>query len=87
MQEPILMSIDMKQTGANIRRLAKEHGYSVHEIMALTGVGAQQTIYKWYSGRSLPVIETMLVLCYLFGVSVNDLLVTNTMHGQYHLRN
>ena len=77
MQEPILMSIDMKQTGANIRRLAKDNGYSVHEIMELTGVGAQQTVYKWFSGRSLPIIETMLILCSLFDVSVNELLVTN----------
>ncbi len=69
------ISINMEETGANIRRLIKGSGYSVRDIMAITGISTEQAVYKWYRGESIPAIETMLILCSALGIAINELLV------------
>ena len=75
------ISINMEKTGANIRRLIKASGYSVRDIMAITGISTEQAVYKWYRGESIPAIETMLILCNALGIEINDLLVID---GEFH---
>lgn len=67
--------INMEKTGAHIKRSIEESGYSMQEIMEITGITTEQTIYKWYSGKSLPSLETQVVLCRLLGLRVTELLV------------
>ena len=69
------ISINMEATGANIKRLIKASGYSVRDIMAITGISTEQAVYKWYRGESIPSIETMLILCNALGIDINELLV------------
>ena len=69
------ISINMEATGANIRRLVKASGYSVRDIMAITGISTEQAVYKWFRGESIPAIETMLILCDTLGVTIKELLV------------
>ena len=69
------ISINMEATGANIRRLVKASGYSVRDIMAITGISTEQAVYKWYRGESIPAIETMLILCNALGIEIKELLV------------
>ena len=78
------ISINMEKTGANIRRLIKASGYSVRDIMAITGISTEQAVYKWYRGESIPAIETMLILCNALGIEINELLVID---GEFHLLN
>ncbi len=75
------ISINMEKTGANIRRLIKASGYSVRDIMAITGISTEQAVYKWYRGESIPAIETMLILCNALGIEINELLVID---GEFH---
>lgn len=76
------ISINMGKTGANIRRLVKESGYSVRDIMAITGISTEQAVYKWFRGESIPAIETMLILCNALGIAINELLVID---GEFSL--
>ena len=69
------ISINMEETGANIRRLIKASGYSVRDIMAITGISTEQAVYKWFRGESIPAIETMLILCNALGIEITELLV------------
>ena len=69
------ISINMDATGANIRKLIKASGYSVKDIMAITGISTEQAVYKWCRGESIPAIETMLILCNTLGVEIKELLV------------
>lgn len=69
------ISINMEATGANIKRLIKASGYSIEEIMVITGVSTPQAVYKWMSGKSLPSQENSLILCKLFGVTIDELWV------------
>lgn len=74
----ICVSIDMERTGKNIEQKIKERGYSIQEIMAITGVSTPQAVYKWYSGKSIPTIETLIVLSEVLEVGITDLLVINS---------
>ena len=71
----VCMSINMEKTGANIQKLIKASGYTIDDIMTITGVSTQQAVYKWYSGKSLPAIETQLILCKILGLTITELLV------------
>ena len=69
------ISINMEATGANIKRMIKASGYSVRDIMAITGISTEQAVYKWFRGESIPTIETMLILCNALSININELLV------------
>ena len=69
------ISINMEKTGANIKKLVKDSGYSVRDIMAITGISTEQAVYKWYRGDSIPAIDTMLILCDALGIGIKELLV------------
>ena len=75
------ISINMEATGANIRRLVKASGYSVRDIMAITGISTEQAVYKWFRGESIPAIETMLILSNALGIEIRELLVID---GDFH---
>ncbi len=81
------ISINMKKTGARIKQLILESGYTMREIMEITGITTVQTIYKWYSGKSIPSIETQLILCRLFNLRITDLLVLDGESDSYEDRN
>ena len=57
--KPMYISINSEKTGANLKSLFKNNGYSVRDIQSVMGFENPQSIYKWLSGRSLP----SLVLC------------------------
>ena len=78
------ISINMEETGANIKRQIKSKGYSIKEIMEITGVTTEQAIYKWYSGKSIPSIETQLVLCDILGIDIKELLVIDGEFGRLY---
>ena len=69
------ISINMEATGANIKRLIKASGYSVREIMEITGISTEQAVYKWCRGESIPAIETLLILSNALGIEITELLV------------
>jgi transcriptional regulator with XRE-family HTH domain len=69
--------IDMVETGKNIERLRKEKNLTVKQIQEIFGFESPQAIYKWQWGDSLPTIDNLLVLAYLFGVSLSSILVIN----------
>ena len=69
------VSINMEKTGGHLKKLIKDSGYSVKEIMTITGITAEQTVYKWFKGRSLPSLETQIVLARLFDMHITELLV------------
>jgi transcriptional regulator with XRE-family HTH domain len=67
--------IDMVETGKNIERLRKEKNLTVKQIQEIFGFESPQAIYKWQWGDSLPTIDNLLVLAYIFGVSLSSILV------------
>ena len=69
-------AIDIVATGKNIHALRVARGLSVSDLQKFFGFQAPQAIYKWQSGQSLPSTDNLLALSWLFGVSIEEILVT-----------
>jgi len=69
--------IDLIETGKNIRRMRKERGITVAEIQDRLGLSTPRVIYKWQRGERMPGTDNLLELSKMFGVSVNDIIITN----------
>lgn len=71
-------TIDSVKTGANITRLRKAAGLSVHDLQVAFGFNSPQAIYKWQNGTALPTIDNLIVLAALLHVRIDEILVTTT---------
>ena len=67
----------MKLTGKKLSYLAKLRGYSVKDIQEYLGLACPQPVYRWYKGIILPSVDNLLRLSELFGVHIEELLVTD----------
>lgn len=67
--------INLKATGANIKRLRKERGISVKQIVDFMGFTEPVSVYKWQRGDCLPTIDNLLALAKLINCSIEDILV------------
>lgn len=67
--------INVEATGKNIDKLMKERRLSKRDVQAVCGFSTVQTIYKWVHGKCLPTVDNLLVLSYLFDVTIDDSLV------------
>ena len=71
--------IDMKMTGERLKFLAKQNGYTVKDIQEYLGLACPQPIYRWYKGIILPSVDNLFRLHELFGVHMEELLVTDSV--------
>lgn len=74
-----LPTIDMIRTGKNINRLRKQANLSVKDLQNIFGFATPQAIYKWQQGSALPSIDNLVVLAAVLQVSLDDILVVNTV--------
>ena len=58
-------TIDLMRTGANIVRLRKAAGLTVHDLQMVFGFNSPQAIYKWQNGAALPTVDNLIVLAAL----------------------
>ncbi len=61
----------------NLRYLRKKHGYSQDFIADICGKKSYTTIQKWETSGAEPNIGTLMLLCNLYGVSVNEIVYTD----------
>lgn len=66
--------INAVATGAQIKMLRKKSGFTVEQLCDIFYI-SPQAIYKWQKGDALPTLDNMLVLCDLFNVKVEDIVV------------
>lgn len=65
--------MDQTKTGKFISELRKEKEMTQTELAGIIGV-SEKTVSKWETGRGMPEISTLPVLCETLGISVNELL-------------
>ncbi len=68
-------TIDLIKTGANITRLRKAAGLSVHDLQMVFGFNSPQAIYKWQNGLALPTVDNLIVLAAVLRVRLDDILI------------
>ena len=69
--------LDLKATGENIKKLRKKNDLTVEDISRFMGFESVQAVYKWQRGESLPTIDNLYALSWLFGTSIDNILVGN----------
>ena len=67
--------IDVEATGRKIDELRKEKGYSVKDIQETMGFSSPQAVYNWLWGQSVPSTDSLVILAYIFGVKLDDIIV------------
>ena len=70
-------TIDLMRTGANIVRLRKAAGLTVHDLQMVFGFNSPQAIYKWQNGAALPTVDYLCELAALLQVRFDDSLITD----------
>lgn len=75
MQAIAFPTINLVKTGENIRRLRESRGLTVRDVQAYFGFEAPQAIYKWERGKSIPTVDNLLALAYLFDVRIDDIII------------
>lgn len=70
-------TIDLMRTGANIVRLRKAAGLTVHDLQMVFGFNSPQAVYKWQNGAALPTVDNLIVLAALLHVRIDDILITD----------
>ncbi|MBP3898980.1 MAG: helix-turn-helix transcriptional regulator [Mogibacterium sp.] len=73
--------IDMRRTGERIKALMAERGFTVDDLMQITGITTKQGIYRWLRGETLPSLENMLAISRAMELdSIEELLVVEYRH-------
>lgn len=67
--------VDMKSTGKRIKTLRQDADLRLHEASKILGVSVQ-SICKWERGDNLPSIDNLVILAALFGVKLDDIVIT-----------
>ena len=68
--------VDPIATGAKIKSLRNERGFSVRDIQDVFGFEYPQAVYSWEKGKNMPTIDNLLVLSRLFETSMEDIIVS-----------
>ena len=68
--------LDLAATGAKIKTVMKQKGFSARELSVLMDFPYVQTIYNWFAGKNMPTLDNLIVLAQILGVKMDDLIVT-----------
>lgn len=68
-------TINMQQTGNNIKQLIKGNNLTVAEVAHFMGFAEPQAVYKWLRGASLPTVDNLYALSKLLNTTMEDILV------------
>ena len=66
-------TIDIQQTGANIKALRKAAGIKVKDVADTLGVSTQ-AVAKWQAGTAL-TIDNLVILAAMLDTKIDDILV------------
>lgn len=67
--------IDMKKTGEWLRFICRFRRIAVRELCASLSLGSPQSVYGWFTGRTLPSLDNYYALSRLIGMQLGELIV------------
>ncbi len=71
--------IDVAATAANIKACRIRAGYSVREIQNIFNFSSPEAVYAWEKGKYLPTIDNMIVIASVYGVTIDQIVITDTV--------
>lgn len=69
--------IDVAATAAKIKEYRIRCGYTVRQIQSIFNFTSPEAIYAWEKGKYLPSIDNMIVIASVYGVSLDEIVVTD----------
>ena len=75
----MLWRINMKRTGARIKELRRQSGYTVKDLQKALDPISYQAIYKWQQGQSLPSVDNLVILSELFQVPIDQIIIREAL--------
>lgn len=71
-------NINMEQSGRKIQQFITKNGYDVKWIQEYLHLSCPQPVYRWFKGKVLPSVDHLFMLSRLFGVHMEDFLVSKS---------
>lgn len=71
--------VNLEKTGLNLKSLMKSKNLTVKDLQKVFGFANPQAIYNWLSGKTLPTVDNLLVLSFVFDTTLDDLVVTDML--------
>lgn len=71
--------IDVAATAANIKACRIRARYSVREIQNIFNFSSPEAVYAWEKGKYLPTIDNMIVIASVYGVTIDQIVITDTV--------
>ena len=71
-----MIVVDAEATGQRIRALMVERNITVSDIQKRLNLSVSYGVYKWLYGMSLPKIDHLVILADMFGVTMDDIVMT-----------
>lgn len=71
--------VNLEKTGLNLKSLMKSKNLTVKDLQKVFGFTNPQAIYNWLSGKTLPTVDNLLVLSFVFDTTLDDLVVTDML--------
>ena len=68
-------TIDVKRTGRKMKEICRQKGIAVRTIQDALYIGSFQSVYAWFSGKTMPSLDNMYRLSRLLGVPMEELIV------------
>lgn len=70
-----LRCVDMEATGNNIKTLMTERNMKTRDIAEACGFTRLNSVYSWFYGRSIPSVDTLVILSDIFNVPIDDIII------------
>lgn len=69
--------IDVKATGSNIKNLCREKRITAKEISDYMNFSNVQSVYNWFSGKTMPSLDNFYALSRLLEVTMEEIITAS----------
>lgn len=73
----IFPTINLKETGINLRRIMDKRGITPKDVKKYLNLTSVQSVYNWCSGINMPTIDNLYALSQWFGVAIDAIICGN----------
>ena len=70
-------TINVKETGANLRRIMDKRGITAKEVQKYLNLASVQSVYYWWNGTNMPTIDNLYALSQLLRVPIDEIVCGN----------
>ena len=70
-------SINLKETGINLRRIMDKRGITPKDIKEYLNLTSVQSVYNWCSGSNMPTIDNLYALSQFLQVPIDEIICGN----------